>query len=81
MVSIFVREGIGMNWTAMVILIQLFFGIVIGLYFLNLLINQRTQKVTIDKESRKEMEQLRKMREIRLTEPLAEGFVLLVLQI
>ena len=61
-----------MNWTAMVILIQLFFGIVIGLYFLNLLMNQRTQKVTIDKESRKEMEQLRKMREIRLTEPLAE---------
>lgn len=48
------------------------FGIVIGLYFWNLLKNQRTQKVTIDKESKKEMEQLRKMRSIRLSEPLSE---------
>lgn len=61
-----------MNWTVMALMIQLFFGIVIGLYFFNLLMNQRSQKVTIDKESKKEMEQLRKMRGIRLTEPLAE---------
>ncbi|MBS4216977.1 ATP-dependent protease LonB [Bacillus sp. FJAT-49711] len=61
-----------MNWTVLVLMIQLFFGIVIGMYFLNLLKNQRSQKVTIDKESKKEMEQLRKMRGIRLSEPLAE---------
>ncbi|WP_062104537.1 ATP-dependent protease LonB [Bacillus niameyensis] len=61
-----------MNWTVIALMIQLFFGIVIGLYFFNLLMNQRSQKVTIDKESKKEMEQLRKMRGIRLTEPLAE---------
>ncbi|MCJ8007012.1 ATP-dependent protease LonB [Lederbergia wuyishanensis] len=61
-----------MNWTVLVLLIQLFFGIVIGMYFFNLLKNQRSQKVTIDKESKKEMEQLRKMRGIRLSEPLAE---------
>src|SRR3954447_18668064 len=61
-----------MNWTGIALLIQLFFGIVIGLYFWNLLRNQRTQKVSIDRESRKEMEQLRKMRSISLTEPLAE---------
>ncbi len=61
-----------MNWTAIIIMIQLFFGVVIGLYFFNLLKNQRTQKVTIDKESKKEMAHLRKMREIRLSEPLAE---------
>lgn len=48
------------------------FGIIIGLYFWNLLKNQRTQKVTIDKESKKEMEQLRKMRAISLSEPLSE---------
>lgn len=61
-----------MNWTHLALIIQLFFGIVIGLYFWNLLRNQRTQKVSIDRESRKEMEQLRKMREISLTEPLSE---------
>ncbi len=61
-----------MSWTGIVIFIQLFFGIVIGLYFWNLLKNQRTQKVTIDRESKKEMEQLRKMRDITLSEPLSE---------
>lgn len=61
-----------MSWTGIVLFIQLFFGIVIGLYFWNLLKNQRTQKVTIDKESKKEMEALRKMRSIKLSEPLSE---------
>ena len=61
-----------MSWTGIVIFIQLFFGVVIGLYFWNLLKNQRTQKVTIDRESKKEMEQLRKMRDITLSEPLSE---------
>ncbi|MCQ6266471.1 ATP-dependent protease LonB [Fictibacillus sp. WQ 8-8] len=61
-----------MNWTGIALLIQLFFGIVIGLYFWNLLKSQRTQKVSIDKESKKEMDQLRKMRSISLTEPLSE---------
>lgn len=61
-----------MSWTAIALFIQLFFGIVIGLYFWNLLRNQRTQKVSIDRESRKEMDQLRKMRSISLTEPLSE---------
>lgn len=61
-----------MSWTAIALVVQLFFGIVIGLYFWNLLKNQRSQKVSIDKESRKEMESLRKMRRISLTEPLSE---------
>jgi Lon-like ATP-dependent protease len=61
-----------MSWTGIALFIQLFFGIIIGLYFWNLLRSQRTQKVSIDRESRKEMEQLRKMRAISLTEPLAE---------
>ncbi|CEG28055.1 ATP-dependent protease LonB [Bacillus sp. B-jedd] len=61
-----------MSWTGIALFIQLFFGIIIGLYFWNLLRNQRTQKVSIDKESRKEMEQLRKMRSVSLSEPLAE---------
>ncbi|PAD68824.1 ATP-dependent protease LonB [Bacillus sp. 7586-K] len=61
-----------MSWTSIALFIQLFFGIIIGMYFWNLLKSQRTQKVSIDRESKKEMEQLRKMRSIRLTEPLAE---------
>ncbi|MFT8320560.1 MAG: ATP-dependent protease LonB [Bacillus sp. (in: firmicutes)] len=61
-----------MSWTEIALFVQLFFGIIIGLYFWNLLKNQRTQKVSIDRESRKEMDQLRKMRAISLTEPLSE---------
>lgn len=61
-----------MSWTVIIIFIQLFFGIIIGLYFLNLLKAQRVQKVTIDRESKKEMEQLKKMRSISLAEPLSE---------
>ncbi|MBO8170539.1 MAG: ATP-dependent protease LonB [Bacillaceae bacterium] len=61
-----------MNWTSIIVLVQLFFSIVIGLYFWNLLKNQRTNKTSVDRESRKEMEHLRKMRAISLTEPIAE---------
>ncbi|MBO9130525.1 ATP-dependent protease LonB [Bacillus sp. 165] len=61
-----------MSWTNIILLVQLVFGVIVGLYFWHLLRTQRTQKVSIDKESRKEMEQLRKMRAISLTEPLAE---------
>ncbi|PLT30187.1 ATP-dependent protease LonB [Peribacillus deserti] len=61
-----------MSWTGIALIIQLVFGVIIGMYFLNLLKGQRTQKVSIDRESRKEMDQLRKMRSIKLTEPLAE---------
>ncbi|MTH52944.1 ATP-dependent protease LonB [Bacillus mangrovi] len=61
-----------MSWTSIALFVQLFFGIIIGLYFWNLLKSQRTQKVSIDRESKKEMEQLKKMRSIRLSEPLAE---------
>ncbi|WP_026690566.1 ATP-dependent protease LonB [Alteribacter aurantiacus] len=61
-----------MSFTGLAFVIQLFFGVVIGLYFWNLLKNQRSQRVSVDKESRKEMDQLRKMRLITLSEPLAE---------
>lgn len=57
---------------AIVIFVQVFFGIVIGLYFWNLLRSQRSSRVAVDKESKKELEQLRQMRAISLTEPLNE---------
>lgn len=52
--------------------IQLFFAVVIGLYFWNLLRTQQGNRTAVDRESRKEMEKLQKLREISLTEPLAE---------
>lgn len=52
--------------------VQVFFVIVIGLYFFNLLKNQQGNKLAVQKESRKEIEKLKKMREINLTEPLSE---------
>ncbi|MCR3921835.1 MAG: ATP-dependent protease LonB [Firmicutes bacterium] len=52
--------------------VQIIIAIVIGLYFYNLLRSQRTSKVAVKEESNKEMDQLRRMREISLTEPLAE---------
>ena len=55
-----------------VIIIQLFFAIIIGLYFLNLLKSQQGNKVAVEKESQKELENLRRLREISLTEPLSE---------
>jgi ATP-dependent Lon protease len=58
--------------TNVLILIQFFFTVVMGLYFLNALKGQQSNKVVIDRENRKEMENLRKMRSIKLTEPLTE---------
>lgn len=52
--------------------IQVFFAIVIGLYFWNLLRSQQGNRVAVEKESRKEMDKLRRLRAISLTEPLAE---------
>lgn len=58
----------------MVLLIftQIFFGAIIGLYFWNLLRNQHVQRISIDRESKKELEQLRKMNSMSLSEPLSE---------
>lgn len=52
--------------------VQIFFAIVIGLYFWNLLRNQHNNKAAVERESRKELEKLDKMRKISLTVPLAE---------
>ncbi|RKD23861.1 ATP-dependent protease LonB [Ammoniphilus oxalaticus] len=61
-----------MNWSMLLMVVQVFFAVVIGIYFWNLLRNQRTNRTAVDRESRKEMESLRKLRAISLTEPIAE---------
>ena len=53
-------------------LIQFFFAVIIGLYFLNLLKNQQASKGAIERESKKEMEKLERMRRISLAQPLSE---------
>jgi len=53
-------------------LVNLFFAAIIGIYFWHMLRTQQGGKVAVDRESRKEMEKLRKMRSISLTEPLSE---------
>jgi len=63
---------IGSGISSFLSFIQVFFAIVIGLYFWNLLKSQQGNKVAVEKESRKEMEKLQRMRAISLTEPLAE---------
>ncbi|HBQ85049.1 MAG TPA: ATP-dependent protease LonB [Syntrophomonas sp.] len=52
-------------------LIQLFFAVVIGIYFWNLLKSQQSRKTVVVRETEKEMSRLRKMRDCRLTEPLS----------
>jgi len=53
-------------------IINLFFAIVIGLYFWTLLRSQRGNKVAVERESRKEMDRLQRLRSVSLTEPLSE---------
>lgn len=61
-----------MSFTTILSLVQVFFAVVIGLYFWNQLRSQSNNRSAIEAESRKELEKLRKMRAISLTEPLAE---------
>lgn len=52
--------------------VQFAFAIIIGLYFWNLLRSQQTSKVAVERESVKETEKLKRLRDVSLTQPLAE---------
>lgn len=52
-------------------LVQLFFAVIIGIYFWNLLKSQQCKKTTMVRESEKENIKLKQMRNISLTEPLS----------
>lgn len=58
--------------SGIVMVVQLVFAIVIGLYFWGMLKSQQGNKVSVERESRKELEKLQKMRKIALTTPLSE---------
>lgn len=51
---------------------ELFFTLIIGIYFFTLLKGQRTSKVVINKECKSEMDNLNQLRKIKLTIPLTE---------
>lgn len=59
-----------MIYTLMIV--QLVFTLIMGLYFFNALKGQQSRKIVVDKENKKEMEKLKKLREVKLTEPLTE---------
>jgi Lon-like ATP-dependent protease len=60
------------GWGGFFGFLQVFFMIVVGVYFWNLLRNQQGTRVAIDRESKKEMEKIQRMRNISLAEPLSE---------
>lgn len=53
-------------------IIQFFFTVVVGLYFLSLLRGQHVNKNAVEKESKKELEKLQKLKNIKLAQPLSE---------
>lgn len=61
-----------MTLSFILMFVQLFFAVVIGLYFWNLLRSQQSNRSAVDKESKKELDKLRKLRSISLTKPLSE---------
>jgi len=64
---------VGMDYAVSIVsVIQFFFVIVIGMYFWNLLRSQQGNRGAVERESKKEIEKLQKMRGVFLTEPLSE---------
>jgi Lon-like ATP-dependent protease len=60
------------GWNGVIGFIQIFFVIVIGLYFWNLLRSQHGARIAVDREAKKELEKIQRLRSISLAEPLAE---------
>ena len=60
-----------MQYGGILYLIQMFFGIVIGVYFWNMLKSQQSRKAVLVKSAEKEYRQLQQMRSVSLTEPLS----------
>ncbi|MDA8335138.1 MAG: ATP-dependent protease LonB [Peptococcaceae bacterium] len=52
--------------------VQVFFAVIVGLYFWNLIKSQQVSRFAVEKESKKELEKLQRLRGISLTEPLTE---------
>lgn len=66
------KGGVKMYGSQLLVILNLIFTAIIGIYFYNLLKGQQSSKIYIEKESRKELDKLQKMREMSLTVPLSE---------
>ncbi|URZ17312.1 ATP-dependent protease LonB [Clostridium felsineum] len=55
-----------------IILVEIIFNIIIGVYFFYALKNQQFNKISIDRENKKELEKLNDMKKIKLSIPLCE---------
>jgi Lon-like ATP-dependent protease len=58
--------------TALLVAVQLFFSIVIGLYFMFQLKSQQSTRNAVNHDSRREMDKLARLRQISLSKPLSE---------
>lgn len=58
--------------STIIVMVQFFFTIVIGLYFLGQLKNQQGTRNSLEKDTKKELEKLNQMRRVSLTKPLTE---------
>lgn len=54
------------------LILQVFFTVITGIYFFNMLRSQKSGKSSISSDSAKELEKLHRLKAIQLTEPLAE---------
>lgn len=61
-----------MSLASVLYLVQVFFAVVIGVYFWNLVRSQTGSRAAQDREARKETDRLGRLRQISLSEPLAE---------
>lgn len=64
-------NGFFVQYGGIFYLIQIFFSVVIGLYFWNMLKSQQGRKAVVVQSAEKEFRQLQEMRNIKLTEPLS----------
>ncbi len=59
-------------FNTVLLLMQLFLTCVMGIYFFNMLRGQHNSKSGLENDSMKELEKLRKLKQIKLTKPLSE---------
>jgi len=58
--------------TSLLLVIQVFFSVITGIYFLSLLLSQRGRKTALNADSKEELAKLKKMELTKLTLPLSE---------
>lgn len=58
--------------SGVLVYIEIILAVIMGVYVWNLVKSQESNKIAVGRQSRKEMERLRQLRSVKLTEPLCE---------